>query len=218
MDTSSQDPDSLLTEEDLEHPIVWEDTEAPIDDEQVASELEPAIMPPEELESGNVQATVPKKEYKRPKCPHGRERHRCKECGGKGICSHNQERRKCVDCKGSAICAHGRQKYRCKYCDENSVVSNWVSPRVDSVSSSPKCSIRMICPHNKRIHDCVECDGIQICGHKRIQRTCRICRDIPRTTMCEVHGGPQYKCKECSKADLCIHRVLKYTCLFCKNA
>ena len=31
-------------------------------------------------------------------CPHGRQRSRCKECGGKGICEHGRRRNRCKDC------------------------------------------------------------------------------------------------------------------------
>ena len=33
-------------------------------------------------------------------CPHGRQRHACKECGGSGICEHGRQRRFCKDCGG----------------------------------------------------------------------------------------------------------------------
>eukprot|EP00964_Phaeocystis_antarctica_P062302 scaffold37315_cov58-Phaeocystis_antarctica.AAC.2 len=45
------------------------------------------------------------------KCEHGRQRTKCKDCGG-GIkkCEHGRERSKCKDCGGSGICEHGRQR------------------------------------------------------------------------------------------------------------
>jgi len=49
-------------------------------------------------------------------CPHGRERSRCKECGGSEICEHGRERSTCKECGGSGICEHGRQRSRCKEC------------------------------------------------------------------------------------------------------
>ena len=37
------------------------------------------------------------------RCEHGRERSRCKECGGSAICEHGRERRRCKQCgTGSA--------------------------------------------------------------------------------------------------------------------
>ena len=37
-------------------------------------------------------------------CLHGRQRTRCKECGGSAICSHGRVRYQCKECGGSAIC------------------------------------------------------------------------------------------------------------------
>ena len=41
-------------------------------------------------------------------CEHGRQRSRCKDCGGSSICTHGRERSKCKDCGGSSICKIGR--------------------------------------------------------------------------------------------------------------
>ena len=41
-------------------------------------------------------------------CEHGRERHRCKECGGSQICEHGRQRCRCKECGGASICEHGR--------------------------------------------------------------------------------------------------------------
>ena len=50
------------------------------------------------------------------KCPHGRQRYRCKECGGSGICEHGRRRSQCRECKGSGICGHGYYRSKCKEC------------------------------------------------------------------------------------------------------
>jgi hypothetical protein len=44
-------------------------------------------------------------------CPHGRQRYRCKECGGGSICEHGRIRYECKECGGSRICEHGRQRH-----------------------------------------------------------------------------------------------------------
>ncbi len=44
------------------------------------------------------------------KCPHNRQRSKCKSCGGPGICEHNRERRTCKEC---GICEHSRQRSQC---------------------------------------------------------------------------------------------------------
>ena len=49
-------------------------------------------------------------------CEHGRERKRCKECGGSGICEHNRERSRCKECGGGSICEHNRVRSVCKDC------------------------------------------------------------------------------------------------------
>ena len=49
-------------------------------------------------------------------CPHGKQRCRCKECGGGSICEHGRERRRCKECGGSGICEHGRIRSKCKEC------------------------------------------------------------------------------------------------------
>ena len=59
--------------------------------------------------------TVPKP-YVRPKCPHGRIRSKCKECGGSQICEHGRVRSKCKECGGGSICEHGRNRSRCASC------------------------------------------------------------------------------------------------------
>ena len=54
-------------------------------------------------------------------CPHGRQRTRCKECGGKGICEHGRKRSKCKECGGGSICEHGRVRSVCKECGGGSI-------------------------------------------------------------------------------------------------
>ena len=57
---------------------------------------------------------APKKQ--RSKCPHQRQRSKCKECGGSSICPHQRQRSRCKECGGSSLCPHQRQKSRCKEC------------------------------------------------------------------------------------------------------
>ena len=51
-------------------------------------------------------------------CPHGRQRHACKECGGSGICEHGRQRYNCKECGGGGICEHGRRRSSCWECEE----------------------------------------------------------------------------------------------------
>jgi hypothetical protein len=54
----------------------------------------------------------------RDKCPHNRDRYRCKDCGGSGICPHNRQRYLCKVCGGSQVCPHNRQRSQCKICSD----------------------------------------------------------------------------------------------------
>ena len=64
--------------------------------------------------TAGVSETAPRQQ--RGKCQHGRQRHRCKECGGAGICQHGRRRTRCKECGGASICQHGRQRSYCKEC------------------------------------------------------------------------------------------------------
>ena len=69
------------------------------------------------------------------KCIHGKQRPRCKICGGSQICEHDKRKSLCKICKGSQICEHLREKSRCKICGGSS-----------------------ICKHDRRKSACKECD------------------------------------------------------------
>ena len=71
-----------------------------------------------------------------PKCPHGRRRYVCKDCGGGGLCEHGRERSQCKECGGGGICEHGRERSRCKDCGGSS-----------------------ICEHGRTRSRCKECGG-----------------------------------------------------------
>ena len=50
------------------------------------------------------------------KCPHGKQKNKCRNCGGSQICEHKKQKAECKDCGGSQICEHQKQKSRCKDC------------------------------------------------------------------------------------------------------
>jgi hypothetical protein len=54
-------------------------------------------------------------------CHHGRQKNKCKDCGGRSICQHGRQKSLCKDCGGSSICQHGRQKNKCKDCGGSGV-------------------------------------------------------------------------------------------------
>jgi hypothetical protein len=63
---------------------------------------------------------------KKYQCPHGRQRSRCKECGGVGICEHGRRRSQCKECGGAGICEHGRIRHYCKECGGSALCkSSW---------------------------------------------------------------------------------------------
>jgi hypothetical protein len=73
-------------------------------------------------------------EREKNKCPHGRKRNMCKECGGASICEHNRLRNTCKECDGASICEHGRRRITCKECDGS-----------------------QICQHNRMRNTCKDC-------------------------------------------------------------
>jgi hypothetical protein len=57
------------------------------------------------------------------KCPHGKRRYECVDCGGVGICEHKKKRHFCLLCEGASVCKHDRQKHQCGFCKrENSLL------------------------------------------------------------------------------------------------
>ncbi|XP_057292561.1 uncharacterized protein LOC130621274 [Hydractinia symbiolongicarpus] len=80
----------------------------------------------------------------RAKCPHGRRRDQCKDCGGIHICEHERVRVYCKDCSGGRYCY-----------------------------MKGDCGGSQICPHQKERPKCKECGGSQICPHQRVRSTCR---------------------------------------------
>jgi hypothetical protein len=92
-------------------------------------------------------------------CEHGRQRSRCKECGGGSICEHDRVRSVCKECKGGSICEHGRRRSRCKECGGGSICEHG---RVRSVCK--ECGGGAICEHGRQRSKCKECGGGAICS------------------------------------------------------
>ena len=70
-------------------------------------------------------------------CPHGRQHHNCKDCGGASICPHNKRHNECKECGGCAICEHNKNKSKCKECGGSG-----------------------ICSHHKQKAQCIECSPV----------------------------------------------------------
>ena len=71
------------------------------------------------------------------KCEHGRQRPRCKICGGASICEHDRERNRCKICGGASICEHGRQRSKCKECGGASICEHDRIRRQCKICSDP---------------------------------------------------------------------------------
>jgi predicted GIY-YIG superfamily endonuclease len=108
-----------------------------------------------------------------PICEHGRQRPKCKECGGASICEHGRERSKCKDCGGTSICEHGRQRPQCKECGGAS-----------------------ICEHGRERAKCKACGGASICEHGRQRSQCKDCKpSIDERVYCGCGSIYKYKCR-----------------------
>ncbi len=124
----------------------------------------------------------------RAKCPHGRRRYRCVDCGGTGICTHDRLRARCIECGGSAICVHGRRRAECKDCGGS-----------------------QICSHGRRRPTCKDCEGSQICSHGRLQAQCKDCGGVSICT----HGKQRAQCKDCGGSSICSHGINRQGCAVC---
>ena len=129
-----------------------------------------------------------KPKYVPPKCPHGRRRSQCKECGGSQICEHGRLRATCTACGGTQICEHGRRRNRCKDCGGSE-----------------------ICEHGRRRSQCKECGGSQICEHGRLRDRCK---DCDGSSICE-HGRQRSQCNICDPCgyNISLRRVRRYQAL-----
>ena len=139
-------------------------------------------------------------------CPHGREKRICKECGGSAICPHGREKRRCKECGGSAICPHGREKSKCKECGGSAFC-----PHGRIKSTCKACGGSAICPHGREKRWCKECGGSAICPHGRQKPQCKDCGG---SAICP-HGRQKYSCKACGGSAFCPHGRIKRTCKEC---
>ena len=98
------------------------------------------------------------------KCPHGKQKRYCVDCGGKGLCLHGKNKYRCVECGGKKQvekkCPHGKQRSYCVEC-------------------GGKKQVRKKCPHGKQKGYCVDCGGKKYvpkkCPHGKNKYTCVDC-------------------------------------------
>ena len=98
------------------------------------------------------------------KCPHGRQRNHCADCGGAGVCSHGRVRTHCRDCGGTSYCEHSRLRNYCRDCGGASY-----------------------CSHGRRRNHCSDCGGGSVCRHQRLRDHCAECNNF----LCEVEVCPR---------------------------
>ena len=106
----------------------------------------------------------------RKKCPHNKEKYRCRECKGGAFCEHNKEKYQCRECKGGAFCEHNKLKYQCRDCKGNAFCEH-----NNLKSQCRDCNGSSFCEHNKRKCRCRDCNGREFCEHDKIKHSCRIC-------------------------------------------
>ena len=177
-------------------------------------------------------------------CPHGRQRSKCKECGGKGICEHGRRRSQCKECGGAS-------NLRARSSALSMQGVRWVSESASTVvyALSARSAVgHRICEHGRHRSYCKECGGASICEHGR-RRThvqgvrwvinlrarsfsalsarsavgdrsastvvgAHVCKECGGSGICE-HGRVRTNCKECGGASICEHGRQRSHCKEC---
>lgn len=140
------------------------------------------------------------------KCPHGRVKSNCRECGGSSICPHDRIKYQCRDCGGSRICEHGRSKFHCRDCKGSSICVH-----TKQRNKCRDCNGSSFCTHGRIKHACKDCDGASFCTHGKRRVCCVVCDGI---SMCN-HGRQKRLCRECKGSGLCEHNNVKGRCTKC---
>jgi hypothetical protein len=171
-----------------------------------------------------IIATNKKKNTTKYICEHGKQKSRCKDCGGSGICKHNKHKAFCKECGGSQICQHNKIKSKCKECGGSELCEHGKQK-----SNCKECGGSQICEHNKQKSSCKECGGSQICNHNKHKSACKecggsqLCKHNKQKSRCKECGGTSYCehnknrifCKECGGSQICLHNKIKSNCKEC---
>jgi hypothetical protein len=147
-----------------------------------------------------------KPKYVPKKCEHGKQKSRCKECGGSSFCEHGKQKSQCKECGGSSICEHGKRKSSCKECGGSAFCEHGKLK-----AQCKECGGSSICEHGKRKSSCKECGGSAICEHGRRKPYCKDCNG---SAFCE-HSKQKARCKECRGSAICEHDKEKSRCKEC---
>jgi len=161
------------------------------------------------------------------KCPHGKRKNDCVECGGSSICIHKKRKFNCKECGGGAYCIHGIMKARCRdcggsaYCSHNIVKFNCreckggAFCKHDKIKTRCKeCGGSSLCSHNINKTGCKECNGTAYCEHKKIKFNCKECGG---KGLC-IHDKIKIYCKDCQGTGICIHQKQKHLCVECHGS
>jgi hypothetical protein len=128
-------------------------------------------------------------------CVHGKQKVRCKDCGGSAFCSHDKIKARCKDCGGSQICSHGKFKAQCKDCGGSAFCSHG---KMKAYCND--CGGSSLCSHGIRKIICIKCEGSQICSHSKIKAQCKDCGG---SSLCS-HGKRKTQCIICNPDCACI--------------
>ena len=148
-----------------------------------------------------IDAKIPRK-----KCPHNRQKDKCRDCGGVGICEHGKRKGRCVPCKGSQICQHDKDKSQCRECHGSAFC-----PHEKIKSRCRICKPSSFCPHDKFKSDCRDCKGSSFCPHDNFKTNCRQCNG---SAFCE-HDKLKTRCRDCCGSAFCPHNKRKTNCPQC---
>ncbi len=144
--------------------------------------------------------------HRRTKCPHGRQKYLCIECGGVGVCDHGKQKHQCVECGGSCVCPHKKRKYDCVECQGNGVCIHNKDKRL-----CIECGGTGICQHGRNSYFCAKCGGLGICSHGKYKRSCVDCGG---KCICP-HKKRKDRCIDCHGTSMCDHSKRKDICPEC---
>ncbi len=76
------------------------------------------------------------------------------------------------------------------------------------------CDGSQICEHRKRRENCADCGGSAICEHLINKRYCKLCGG---SQICE-HGRKKAYCRDCDGSAFCEHSLRKTRCQICSGS
>lgn len=145
----------------------------------------------------------------KPKCPHGKRKSYCTQCGGSEVCEHGKRKSRCILCGGTEICQHGKRKEICKLCDGSSLCIHGRQK-----IKCRDCNGSQICIHGKRKERCSLCGGKGLCIHNKQKEYCKLCKG---SQICE-HNKVRSRCHKCDGSEICSHKILKQNCKLCDGS